>query len=126
MNPIKTDETLFEKLHNEWIATLLGLEEHIQSIDIICSQLQSSVNDFQFQKELKEIRNEIILHKGLVLFLSEEVLNLKKKFSSRDENDKLTLSDLIENNKLREKIRKAEQSVFMLKYQINNFLSIAS
>ena len=126
MNMVKTDEHALEKLHNEWIGNLLAYEEHLQNIQAVCSQLQSSVNDLQFQHELQQLRIEIVLQKSIISVLNEEVLQLRKRFNERDEKQIINLSDLIENNRFRERIRKAEQSVFMLKYQVNKFLSIAS
>ena len=126
MNMVKTDEHALEKLHNEWIGNLLAYEEHLQNIQAVCSQLQSSVNDLQFQHELQQLRIEIVLQKSIISVLNEEVLQLRKRFNERDEKQVINLADLIENNRFRDRVRKAEQSVFMLKYQVNKFLSIAS
>jgi hypothetical protein len=46
--------------------------------------------------------------------------------SERNEKNVVSLEYLIENNRFRDKIRKAEQAIFMLKYQVNKLLSIAS
>ena len=126
MIPVKTDKNTLEKIYNEWVGSLLAYEEHLQNIDSITAQLQRSVNDLHYQQDLRELRNEIVLQKNIISVLSEEVLQLKKRFNERDEKQVINLSDLIENNRFREKIRKAEQSVFMLKYKVNKFLSIAS
>ncbi len=125
METVKT-KSKTEKLFNEWIGNLLAYEEELQCLQDVGSQLQSSVNDLQFQRELQHLRNEIVLQKNIVRILSEEVLQLKKRFHERDEQQAITLSDLIEKNKVRNNMLKAAESVFMLKYQINKFLSIAS
>lgn len=125
METVKT-KSKTEKLFNEWIGNLLANEEELQCLQDVGSQLQSSVNDLQFQRELQHLRNEIVLQKNIVRILSEEVLQLKKRFHERDEQQAITLSDLIEKNKVRNNMLKAAESVFMLKYQINKFLSIAS
>ena len=125
METVKT-KSKTEKLFNEWIGNLLANEEELQCLQDVGSQLQSSVNDLQFQRELQHLRNEIVLQKTIVRMLSEEVLQLKKRFHERDEQQAITLSDLIEKNKVRNNMLKAAESVFMLKYQINKFLSIAS
>ena len=125
METVKT-KSKTEKLFNEWIRNLLAYEEELQCLQDVGSQLQSSVNDLQFQRELQHLRNEIVLQKNIVRILSEEVLQLKKRFHERDEQQAITLSDLIEKNKVRNNMLKAAESVFMLKYQINKFLSIAS
>lgn len=115
-----------EKLFNEWIGNLLAYEEELQCLQDVGSQLQSSVNDMQFQRELQHLRTEIVLQKNIVSVLSEEVLQLKKRFHERNEQQTMTLSDLIAKNRVRNNVLKAAESVFMLKYQINKFLSIAS
>jgi len=121
-----TTKSKTEKLFNEWIGNLLAYEEELQCLQDVGSQLQSSVNDMQFQRELQHLRTEIVLQKNIVSVLSEEVLQLKKRFHKRDEQQTMTLSDLIEKNRVRNNVLKAAESVFMLKYQINKFLSIAS
>ena len=121
-----TNISIIEKRYNEWIENLSAFSEHLQRMDSVSAQLQSSVNDLHFQRELRELRNEIVLQKNIVSVLSEEVLQLKRRFNERDEQQAITLSDLIENNRFRDQVRKAGESVFMLKYQINKFLSIAS
>ncbi len=118
-----TTETTLEKRYREWLENLDAFKEHLQKIDNVSGQLQNSVNDLHFQRELREIRNEIILQKSIINQLTEEVFQLKEK---RNEQKSITLSDLIENNRFRDQVRKAGESVFMLKYQINKFLSIAS
>ena len=118
-----TTETTLEKRYREWLEILDAFKEHLHKMYNVSAQLQSSVNDLHFQRELREIRNEIILQKNIVDQLIEEVQQLKEK---RSEQQSITLSDLIENNRFRDQVRKAGESVFMLKYQINKFLSIAS
>ena len=118
-----TTETTLEKRYREWLENLDAFKEHLLKIDNVSLQLQSSVNDLHFQRELSEIRNEIILQKKIVSALSEEVLQLKEKHGEQKSN---TLSNLIENNRFREQVRKAGESIFMLKNQLNKFLSIAS
>ncbi len=126
MNRVKTTAPVLEKLQNDWIDGLLAYEEQLQNIDTITAQLQSSVNDLHFQRELQQLRSEIVMRKNVVSVLCDEVIHLKKIFENSHKKQNITLDVLIENNRFREKIRKTEQSVFMLKYQANKFLSIAS
>jgi predicted nuclease with TOPRIM domain len=125
MKTVTTMSTI-EKRYNEWLENLSAFNEHLQRMESVSAQLQSSVNDLHFQQELRDIRNEIVLQKNIVSVLSEEVLQLKRRFNERDDQQIITLSELIENNRFRDKVLKAAESVFMLKYQINKFLSIAS
>lgn len=126
MNPVKTDETLFVKLHNEWISNLYAYEEQLNQINTITRQLQSTVNDMQYQRQLHQICTEIILQKNVVNILTEEVLLLRKRFNEQADKQIITLADLMENNRYRDKLRKTEQEIFMLKYQVNKLLSLAS
>ena len=126
MNPSVTTIPVLENLHNEWIGSLLAYDEQLQQLDIVTAQLQMSVNDLNFQQELQQIRIEIALMKKAVVRLDEEVIHLKRKFDFKKRKQNVNLDVIIENNRLRNKIRKSEQSVFMLKYQVNKFLSIAS
>jgi hypothetical protein len=126
MISVKTDEHALEKVHNEWIGSLLAYEEHLNSLNLVTRQLQSSVNDLQFQRELQQLCNEIVMQKSVLAVLVAEVETIRTTFKQRDEKQVITLADLIENNRLRERILKAEQAVFLLKIQINKFLSIAS
>jgi len=125
MKTISNFSTL-EKRHNEWIGNLIAYEEQLQNIDIMSAQLQRSVNDLHYQRGLQLIRNEILMQKNVVNILSEEVLTLKRKFSKGDAQNVITLELLIENNRFRERVLKAGEIIFMLKYQVNKFLSIAS
>mgnify|MGYP001602855609 CR=1 FL=1 len=125
MKPGNTEHTL-EKLHNEWLGTLLAYEQHLNSTEAVTNQLQSSVNDMQFQRELQQLRTEIVNQKNAINALSSDIMQLRKKFSARDEKKVISMADLIENNRFRDKVRKSEQNIFMLKYQASKLLSIAS
>jgi len=126
MIPVKTDEHALEKVHTEWIGSLTAYEEHLKNMDAITSQLQRSVNDLHYQQELRQLRSEIVLQKNVIAVLTEEVVKLRSAFKERNEKQVTTLADLIENNRFRDKILKAEQAVFLLKAEVNKFLSIAS
>lgn len=126
METIKTTEGPFEKLHNEWIGSLLAYEEHLNNTQAVTKQLQSSVNDMQFKQQLSQLRTAIEAQKTALGELSKDIQKLRRKFAGRAEKKVIPLDDLIENNRYREKVRKSEQAVFLLKYQTNKLLSIAS
>jgi len=126
MNTVRTSEHAIEKLHNEWVGNLLAYEEELNLINVVTRQLQSTVNDLQFVEELHQLRTEIVFQTSAVEALSLEVSELRKRFAEHDDRKVLNIADLIENNRFRDKLRKTEQQVFMLKYQVNKFLSIAS
>ncbi len=126
MKTLNNNEPAFERLYNEWISTLLAYDEQMRTIDVIVKEMQRSVNDLHYQREVKQICNQVVLQKGILGVLSEELMQMRKKYSERKGNGEMQLTDLVENNRFRDKIRKAEQSIFMLKYQVNKLLSIAS
>lgn len=126
METIKTTEGPFEKLHNEWIGSILAYEEHLNNTQAVTKQLQSSVNDMQFKQQLSQLRTAIETQKQALSELSNDIQKLKMKFAGRTNKKVIPLADLIENNRYRDKVRKSEQAVFLLKYQTNKILSIAS
>ncbi len=126
MNQVKTDCSSIEKLHNEWLMSLCAYEEELLHIDAITKQLQKSTLDLHYQQCLTEYRNQIVLQSGLMAKLRDEVQEWNKIFLHREDKKLITLSEIIQNNRIRDKVRKAEQSIFTLKYQVNKLLSLAS
>ncbi len=126
MNTIKTEIATIERAQDEWLNNLLSYDEQLQNIDSITRQLQFTVNDLYFQRELQQLRNKIVMRKNVVSELTQEVINFTEQFAGRSKSEALTLSDLIMKNRMRDKVRKTEQAVFLLKYQVSKLLSIAS
>lgn len=116
----------YAELHTEWIGSLLAYEEELRSMRLNIEQLQSTVNDFKFMHALTELSSEVDMLKLEVIELSKSVLSLRKELLRIDADAPLAFATMLENNRLREKIRKAEQAVFMLKFQLGKFLSKAS
>ncbi len=126
MNTVKTDKVVFEKLHNEWLAGLYATEEELMLLDTVTKQLQNTVNDLHYQQHLHHLRNQILLHLGLIRALSSEIMEWRKTFIERQDKKMITLQELIQNNAVRDRVRKSEQAAFLLKYQVNKLLSLAS
>ncbi len=126
MNTVKTDKSKFEKLHNEWLTNLCALEEEMLHTDSVTKQLQKTVNDLQYQQHLNQLRNQILMQMGVLRGLTDEILEWRKTFIEREDKKMITLQELIQNNAVRDKVRKAEQAVFLLKYQVSKLLSLAS
>lgn len=126
MNTIKTEIASIDRAHDEWISNLFSYEEQLGIIDSITRQLQTSINDLSYQRDLQQLRNKIVMQKAIVSELTVEVTSFANQYADRVKSEPLTLSDLIAKNRMRDKLRKTEQSVFMLKYQVNKLLSIAS
>ncbi len=126
MSKVKTDKSAFEKLHNEWLTNLYAMEEELVHTDSVTKQLQNTVNDLQYQHHLNELRNQILMQTGMLRALTDEILVWRKTFIEREDKKMITLPELIQNNAVRDKVRKAEQAVFLLKYQVSKLLSLAS
>lgn len=123
---VKTNEFKLEKLHNEWLNNLSAYLKQLQNIDSITRQMQISEQDLITQIDLKQLRNTILLQKSVVNSLANEVVEIRQSCIKENVDKIITIGILVTNNNLRDRIRKAEQSVFTLKYQVNKLLSKAS
>lgn len=126
MKAVKTDKSALEKLHHEWLSNLYALEEEMQNIELTTKQLQKTINDLQYQQQLNLLRNQILMQIGMVRVLTEEILEWRLAFIHREDKKMITLQELLQNNLMRDKVRKAEQTAFLLKYQVSKLLSLAS
>ncbi len=126
MDTVKITETGVEKLHSDWLSSLHAYTEHLQNMDSITRQLQSTVYDLHFQRDLHALRTELILQKNVVGELSHEIITRQQRSLHQEGNQLLTLADLIENNRLRDRILRTEKAVFILKYRVSKMLSLAS
>lgn len=126
MDIIKITETGLEKLHTEWLTSLDAYAEHLQNMDSVTRQLQQTVHDLHFQRNLQQVRTELVLQKNVVSELNHEVTEAYQRYLQQKDKKLITLADLIENNRLRERILKTEKAVFILKYQVSKILSLAS
>ena len=126
MNTVITDKCKIEQSHNEWLTCLFACEEELLHLDAVTHELQKSVNALALQPHLHQLRHEILLQRGVIEKLNEEVMGWAKTFSGREDKKIISIQELIQNNKVRDKVRKTEQNIFMLKYQVNKLLSLAS
>lgn len=126
MDTVKIKETGLEKLHSEWTSCLSAYSENLQFMDGLTQQLQSTVHDLLFQRDLQRVRTELVLQKNVVEQLNNEVSALHQRYLQKEDKGLLTLADLIENNRLRDRILKTEKAVFVLKCQVSKILSLAS
>lgn len=126
MDTIKTTESSTGKHHTEWLSSLHAYMEHLQNMDGVTRQLQLTVHDLYFQRDLQRVRTEIVLQKNVVNQLQNEIEQAYQRYLLSEDKQLITIGDLIERNRLRDKILKTEKTVFMLKYQVNKILSLAS
>jgi hypothetical protein len=123
---MKLAENKTEAIQFEWESNLKAYQEDLGSLDSLTAQLHITIHDVDFQTEIKTLRNNIFLHKKVIAELLKEQQTLIALLKEKSRMRALTLSDLIEKNRLREKVRKAEQTVFVLKYRVNKLLTVAS
>lgn len=125
MLPVKTNIEAFQKLHLQWLNSLEACAEQLHSLDSITRQLLRSNEEDTDEKALAELRNNVLLQAGVIKEMTEEVMRLNKKFCETKSDNTITMGDLMDNNRLRDKIRKLEQHIFTLKNRVNQILSLS-
>ena len=127
---IKTNEKLLNGLYYEWLNNLFAYNQQLESlesaIDAIVKGIDSGILDFEFRSNLEEIKADLYAEKLEIEVLSELILAKREKVVKGEPDGIIAFSEVIENNHLRDKVRKAEQQAFYLKYQVNKLLSKAS
>jgi hypothetical protein len=116
------DNTVFQSRFNQWISSLHAYNEQLQNISAITKQLAGHYDHTDYFNEVRWLQNEIVLKQRVIESLTEEVMQL----TEQQNFEPITVGFLLVNNKLREKIRKAEQDVFILKFKVNQLLSSPS
>lgn len=111
--------TVFQSRFNQWISSLHAYNEQLQYIGSIAGQLTHSAGETDAPLEVRQLQNDIILKKRVIEMLMQEVIQLNEQQNF----ETVTVGFLLANNKLREKIRKAEQDIFVLKFKVNQLLS---
>lgn len=124
MEQAKDYNLYLKKLHNEWLSNLDEISEYLRGIDVATFEMQASTREIEILADLILVRNAIVLEKNEVNELRIEIMNHYKRVISR--RGKATISALRDDAGIRKKIGKIEQSVYMLKYQVNKLLSLAS
>lgn len=130
MSLIKTNETLLNALYYEWLNNLFAYNQQLQSlesaIDAIVKGIDSGLLDFEFRSNLQEIKADLYAEKCEIDRLSEHILAKREKVAKGEPDGIIAFNEVLENNHLRDRVRKAEQTAFYLKYQVNKLLSKAS
>ncbi len=115
-----------ERRYIEWLVGLEASLEQLQYADSVSKQIQHAVQDLSFQGEISSLRNKILMQKNVISSLVSEVMTAQSNYSVVPDKTEITMGRLIADSHLREKVLKAEQAVFMLRYQVNQLLSKAS
>ena len=124
MNTKKTKEVALANLHNSWLLSLATYNLHLEQINQLVTKLEMYIKDQYDFKQIKIIQNKINQEKIISKTLILEIKKLKEHFLKRSERNLITVSDLIENNRVRDKVRKTEQTVFMLNNEVNKLNTI--
>ena len=119
----KVKEAALDKLHIQWSDSLETSLGQLQHIDAITRQLQKSIPDRSIQQNMVALRNKILMEKNVVSAIAEEVSMFRKMFSHHSKQNLITADDMIENDRLRERVYKVEHYVTMLRYDVNQLLS---
>ncbi len=122
---MKTHKSSNEQLYRQWNTNIRDYIGELTNIDSIALQFQQQVYDMPFWQKLMEIRNQIVWQKKVLSMLSAELVRQLKDIKNTGMKS-VTIGQLIERSKMNEKILKAEQDVFYLKYQVGHVLSEAS
>jgi len=124
----RTNETLQGRMYYEWLNTLSMYQQELEHIDQLVDGNAFKNLHLDASIELEAFSELIKVQKKQLEDLTTEVLE-KNNQAQRDRSSTegvMAFTEVIRNNQLREKIRKAEHSVFYLKYNVNKLLSIAS
>jgi hypothetical protein len=126
MSLIKTNEMLLNGLYYEWLNNLIAYNQQLEGLESIIGEFEQGVIDFAFRSQLQQIKEGLRAEEHEITVLSDLVLAKREKVAKRKSDNIISFAEVIENNHLRDRVRKAEQTAFYLKYQVNKLLSKAS
>ena len=124
-----THENFHNRLYYEWLNNLSVYQQELEHLEQLVNQsgykgmpLDASIELDALkelikaeQEEMEKLSKEVVeRHKESVLACAEQIEGV------------MAFNELIKTNQLREKIRKAEHSVFYLRHHVNKLLSLAS
>lgn len=120
-------EVLLGGLYNEWMSNLLAYTEQLVALEANIDQLLHSVVYGENEDFLRNLKTETAQVKGFMKKVLEEVESAGQRFTAPESGTiHVTLGEMVLRNRLRDKIRKLEQTTFLLKYRLNQYLSKAS
>lgn len=114
----------FVELHSRWMENMETYLSDLLQADASARHLQQCIHDIHIQQNLSDLRNQILMKRGLLCALLMEMA-LTSRHMKQNEN-RITIGDIISHNKMRDKILKAESDVLMLKSELHQLLSKAS
>jgi len=128
MKTTGTNETLLEGLYYEWLNNLVMYQQELGYLQQLLTK--GSYREIQADAAIESdaLRELIHAQQNTIEDLATEVMQKRGQLKMADDlpDGVIAFAEVLKNNQLREKIRKAEHTVFYLKYHVNKLLSIAS
>ena len=124
----RTNETIQGQLYYEWLNNLSMYHQQLEHLEELVMRVRGHGMQLDASIELEALVDLIKVQQQQIEGLSAEVMLKIKHLKPVDETNEgvIAFAEVIINNQLRERIRKAEHSVFYLKHHVNKLLSIAS
>jgi hypothetical protein len=126
MDFMQIDSSKMQSQHNEWLGNLSAYDGELQNLKQVLTQLAFSGGDLGFGYT-NNLKGQVELQQKHIEKLLTEVDLIKSCFQSKytSTDNGFSMGDLVNNNRLREKIRHCEQLVFLLKFQVQQLLKAA-
>ncbi len=115
------DKILVEGLYTNWISSLIAYSEELRHLRLTVQQL---VHQYTFDDsiDLQNLDRDISINLQFIDGITQEVNRLRFTYNNSDEGKQGTMTEMFARNRVREKIRKLEQSCFMVKYRVNKYM----
>lgn len=124
---MNNEEVLTGGLYAEWLMNTTVYEAHLENLNSTLKQLLASETDQHEVNGLLALQEEVLRTKADINRLYKEVEKLSRQYINNSENPvNISVAEMIARSRLRDKIRKSEQVVFVLRYNINRYLQKAS
>lgn len=105
------------KLHVQWISSIEACLGQLQIVDTATRRMQANAYTLQQQHELSNLRNKLLMQKDILCAIADEVNVFNRSVTAIYSNqDAISMQHLLENKRLRDKVLKAEQAVFVLRH----------
>lgn len=122
-----SQDVLLGGLYNEWINNLHAYTEQLDVLEMGIQQLLFTAIYGDNEEFLGLLLSDTTHTKDKMKQVLSEVEAAAHQFTTADGgNLHITGSEMMLRNRLRDKIRKLEQTTFILKYRLNQYLSKAS
>ncbi len=118
-----------KRLYREWLNNLSMYQQELEHLRQLLNQPAYKSLQPDASIELDALTELIQAEELVIESLSSEVVRRHENAVLKDNelnSQVMAFTEVIKNNQLREKIRKAEHSVFYLKYHVHKLLSLAS